>query len=262
MRNLGLQQEGDRLHLGDGDQDLRAGVGQDFAMPAQMLFDLAGPGRGIEGDRHQSRIEHPEKAEEIIDIGRQHDGDGIPRFQRQGLQQGGYLPGPLPQLPVADQPFRLALQQEDVAGIGVGSGMLLQHLDEGDGRMDLRRGLPRCTEIRRAPPRPGRLFRRCRGQMAQDIARGLRRRQHLFRQAHGKRLLQTGQQFHAGQTVQAEVAIKPAVEGDFQTGCGLGMQFRQQLREYFQERFRGRGRLHASPGGRSSRKSTGPAGRD
>ena len=192
-------------------------------MPAQMFFDLAGPGRGIEGYRHQSRVEHPEKAEEIIDIGRQHDGNGIPRSQRQGLQQGGYLPGPLPQFPVADQPFLPALQQEDVAGIGVGSGLLFQHLDEGDSRMYRSRRLPRRRESRRAISCPPVASSGAAEARWRRISRGVSA---VVRTFSGRRTANAFSR-RASSSMRARLsrprsAIKPAVEGDRQTGCGLG----------------------------------------
>jgi len=236
------------LHFGYRDEKSGAGVGDNFPVAPHVFFDLGGTGRRVERHRYAAAVENTEKTKEIVGTGGQHDRHRLTGFQVEPAQPGGDLQGFMPQHPVTDADFILLLQESNMQRVGLDADMLLKDIQQGFRSPKPRLPARGCLVSLRILFHGGDFFRlRLLIDGAQEISWGLSRQQHPFRQFNPEFLLQPGEQFHPGKTVQAKITVEAAVEGDRPMSCGIGVQFRHEFGEYRQKGFGGYGVVHDTP---------------
>ncbi|MCY1356146.1 hypothetical protein D9M69_425880 [compost metagenome] len=225
-RHLRLEQAGEQLGLGHGDQQADLGVGEDAGLAQQMLLDLRQAQRRVDRHRHAAGQQGTEEAEQEVAPGRQHQRHPLPGAQAAPLQAAGDAQGALAEAGVADLLAGLGgAQQVHVGALRVALDVPVEHLDEGLRRF--RAG--RVAGVRR----PRRDAARQRGgrtaealQHGQQVGRRLGQGEQFFRQAHGERLLDARPQLDPRQAVQAQVAVEHAVQIDAHRRRGLRAQLR------------------------------------
>jgi len=151
----------------------------------------------------------------MIAAGRQHDRHRLAGLQPAFPQSGGYCPRALAQPGIAERgvnPVVIAVDL-DRQPVGMRFDMPVEHFNQGFGAIrDARRWrfrrwrLPVGCQRRRFRPTAG----------LQDQINQIARRfgqQNLFAQLHLELVLNPAQQFGAGQTVQRQIPIHMAVQG-------------------------------------------------
>ncbi len=130
-RELGAQQAGQGEHLGEGDEHLGARGLEDSRLPPQVVFDLAAPGRRIQGHGDAARHLHAEEGREVFEPRGEHEPHGLARPHAQTGEAGGHRPRTGEETGVGELlGLGVAGEIEDVPAVRMALGMPLQDLDE------------------------------------------------------------------------------------------------------------------------------------
>ncbi len=194
-----------------------------------MILDLCHPNRWVDGDGNAAGEQNTVKAEEITLPGGQHDGDRFPELQATLLQANRYRLRTRSELAIGDDvPLVLIGIELNVGPVRVGLHMPLQHIDQ---CLRAVRGRFRLTEIQLAASGgPGRHASRMgTEQAAEQVARGFRIGESTFGQADAEFTLNTDKEFHARQTVQAQIPVERAVQRYRRAWCMVGMDLGGEL---------------------------------
>ena len=131
--HLRAQQSGQPQSLGHRDQQAGPGVAQNADLAPQMIFDLRESHRGIDRHWNSAGIKDAEKGNEIIDTGRQHQGDAIAgrHVTRNQAARNGARSGCEFGIGQGSKNRRLVLQHGQMQPIGMPRRMPLKNLDQG-----------------------------------------------------------------------------------------------------------------------------------
>ena len=188
-------------------------------MARQMFLDLRQARRRIDRHRHRARNQHSEEAREIVETGRQHQRNGLLRFDALGDQPGGNAPRALVQRGIADAFERLALViQQHMLAPGLPRGVPFEHFDQSLRRIGQRHiGGADAIDRRAVQCALGKVV----PEVAQQVARRLRLGQCFGRKARVAGFAQTQHQLHACQAVEPEIALDAAVQRDRDRAAGV-----------------------------------------
>ena len=142
-RNVRPHDPSDALDLIEADQESDLGVAQDRDLPPNVLFNLVGPRRRIDGDGDPSRQHDSEERVKEVGAGRQHDRHRLIALEAPGDEPCRYGRGRLEQLAVGDVLARVAFEQVDLRSIGLDLSVMAEDLRPISGRLGRRRCLAR-----------------------------------------------------------------------------------------------------------------------
>ncbi len=220
---LGAQQAGEGENLGEGDEHLGAGGLEDARLPPQVVFDLAAPGRRIEGDGDAARDLDAEERREVFESRREHEPHGLAGPHAEMDEAGGHGSRAGEEAGVGQLlGLAIARQVEDVPAVRMALGVPLQHLHQAARAIRRRlRGVERLDDLQ-----PGALGR---GRMAveqglEEVARGFGRTQHLLGETHAEGFFQASQELDPAEAVEPEVALQGGFEGEGPSGPALRLQ--------------------------------------
>ena len=183
-------------------------------MAAQVLLDLGGPRRRVDGHRNPAREQHPEKTEEVIAAGGKHDDHCLARLELPLPEPRRHALRAVPERAVSD---RLALSlvgvEAHVGPLGMRPDVPVEDFDQGAGAPRHRLGHAHL-DYAHVRGRGGALPGPRAQHRTHEIPWRLGAGHQVLRQRHVEGVLEPGQKLHAREAVKAQVLVERAVQPD------------------------------------------------